>query len=189
MKKHINLLTKKKDYQTKERFFYLLRKVAIISGFLIVVFLSIIFLFQQKIKGQYQRLLSKKQEKLKQLLAKKEREKKLVYINEKSLAFKRFLQEDMNFLPYYNALLNHFPISSESAKIKYINFNNQREVKLLISFYNYQDLYQSLGRLEDDKFLSLFDYLTLNSFSLSEEKMKTYQLTLKGKFNPIKNAN
>jgi hypothetical protein len=189
MTKDINLLTKKKDYENKEKVFRFFRKISIISGFLIVALLLIIFLFQQKIKTQYQELLSKKEQKLNQLLQKKEIEKKMLYINEKSISFKKNLQEDVSFLPYYHILLGHFPISSESANIKLIVYNNKRDVELLLNFYNYQDLYQSLGRLEEEKFLNLFDHLSLNSFSLSEEKMKSYQLTLKGKFKPIENAN
>lgn len=189
MKKYINLLTKKKDYQKKEKIFFLLRKISIFFSFLVLVLLLATFLFEQKLKNQYQQLLSKKETLLTQLLSKKELEKKVVYLNNKGAIFDKILTQDVNFLPYYKILVDYFPISSDSATIESVTFNNKKETELVLNFFNYQDLYDSLSHLEDEKFLSLFEELYLDWLNLTEEKTRNYQLTLKGKFKPIKDVN
>lgn len=189
MKKYINLLTTKKDYKEKEQFFLILRKISFVLIFFTFILLITILLFQQKINSQYQKLLLEKENYLQQLLSKKEIEKKVIYINEKGVTFNKILKEDVDFLPYYQTLIDYFPASSQSATIKSISFNNKKEVKIVVNFINEQELYQFLDHLEEDKFLNLFSNLFLNSFNLSEKEKKFYQLILEGQFKPLKNVN
>jgi predicted RND superfamily exporter protein len=185
MKKHINLLIQRKDYKKKERFFYWFRKVTFALGFITILILLAILINNQKVKNQYASLLSKKEAILQELSRKKEIEKQVVYVNEKSNFLDKVLNEDVNFLPYYRALKAYLPISTSSADIGSIKYDKAKRVEFLLNFSNYNDLYDSLSNFESEEFLKLFEELTLNSVNLSETKAKNYQLSLKGKFKDI----
>lgn len=185
MSKQINLLSQKKDYQKKEKFFSLFRKITLLLGIFTMLSLFTIFFIHKKIKTQYQTSLSKKENGLNQLILKKDIEKQVVYFNEKSSFFNKILKEDVNFLPYYRILKTYLPVSTESADISSIKYDNRKTVEFALTFSNYEDLYNSISAFEDEKFLNLFDELTLNSINLSEIKTKNYQLSLKGKFKAL----
>ncbi len=185
MKKYINLLSKKKDYQKKEKFFNLFRKITTLLGIVTIFILLSLFVVYQKIKSQHQSLLSKKEDYLNQLILKKDVEKQIIYFNEKSSLFNNILKKDVNFLPYYRILKTYLPVSTESADISSIKYDNQKIVEFALSFSNYEDLYNSLSNLENEEFLNIFDDLTLQSINLSETKIKNYQLSLKGKFKTL----
>lgn len=185
MKKYINLLSQKKDYQKKEKFFRLFRGTTTLLGIITILFLLTIFFIDEKIKKEHQTLLSKKKDFLNQLILKKDVEKQIIYFNEKSNFFNKILKEDINFLPYYRVLKTYLPVSTQSADISLIKYNNTKKVEFALAFSNYQDLYNSLSNLENEKFLNLFDDLTLNSINLSETKIKNYQLSFKGRFKTL----
>jgi len=185
MKRYINLLTQRKDYQKKEKFFSRFRRMTTLLGVVTILFLIIVFAIEEKIKKEYQTLLAKKQDFLNQLISKKDVEKQIIYFNEKSNFFNKVLKEDINFLPYYRVLKTYLPVSTQSADISMIKYNNTKKVEFVLTFSNYQDLYNSLSNLENEKFLNLFDELTLNSINLSETKIRNYQLSFRGRFKPL----
>jgi len=185
MKKQINLLLQQKDYKKKEKFFSIFRKITVLLGIATVLCLFTIFYIDKKTKTQYQILLSKKEDYLKQLILKKNVERQTVYFNEKSNLFNKILKEDINFLPYYRILKTYLPVSTQSADINSVKYDNKKTVEFALSFSNYEDLYNSISAFENEKFLAFFDELTLNSINLAETKTKNYQLSLKGKFKTL----
>lgn len=185
MRKRINLLYKKKDYQNIERIFINLRKFTFALGAVSILLLLIIFVLKTGAKSKYEEKLSTKQQHLTQLLAKKDIETKAIYFNEKSTVLKSYLKDDINFLPYYQQLQTYLPVSTDYTSIELINFDNERNVEIVLSFPNYDDFYQHLSRFENEQFLGIFENLMIDSFTLSEEKSQSYQLKLIGKFKPL----
>jgi hypothetical protein len=185
MKKHINLLIQKNDYKKKETIFYRLRIITGVLAIISIISLFIIFFLQQQINSEYQKLLSKKEDYLRQITKKKEIEKQILYFNEKSNVFKQILKNDVNFLPYYRILRAYLLVSTESADINFIKYDNKKTVEFVLSFSNYIEMYNSLSNFEDKKFLTIFDNLILNSINFSEMKTKNYQLSLKGRLKQL----
>lgn len=185
MRKRINLLYKKKDYQNIERIFINLRRFTFALGAVSVLLLLIIFVLKTGAKSKYEEKLSTKQQHLTQLLAKKDIETKAIYFNEKSTVLKSYLKDDINFLPYYQKLQTYLPVSTDYTSIELINFDNERNAEIVLSFSNYDDFYRHLSRFENEQFLGIFENLMIDSFTLSEEKSQSYQLKLIGKFKPL----
>lgn len=185
MKKRINLLYKKKDYQNIERIFINLRRLTFALGAVSVLLLLIIFVLKTGAKSKHEEKLSIKQQYFTQLLAKKDIETKAIYFNEKSTVLKSYLKDDINFLPYYQQLQTYLPVSTDYTSIELINFDNERNAEIVLSFSNYDDFYQHLSRFENEQFLGIFENLMIDSFTLSEEKSQSYQLKLIGKFKPL----
>lgn len=162
-----------------------LRKSTFFFGAVSILSLIITLAVTTNVRSRYINLLSQKESYLNTLLTAREAEKKLAFLTEKGSVFANFLKNDVNFLPYYRLLQSYLLASTSSANIDHINYDNQRNAEIVLIFSDYQNLYDSLQRLEDENFLNIFDNLTLDSFAISEGKTKNYQLTLKGRFKPL----
>lgn len=185
MKKHINLLKQKKDYLQKELLFKKFRYLVFGLSVLVILLLVIFFIFEINQNKRYLNLLNEKEMLLQSLLSKKEMEKNVLYFNQKIAAFAEIRQQDVNFFPYYQLLLTNFPFSTATATLTAFDLNNKREIKFTLNFSDFENFYQALEKLEDKKFLRLFERLTLQGISLKEGEAKNYQLTLTGKFIPF----
>lgn len=201
MKKHINLflVLKAKNYQKREKIFKIIKTFAVVIGVFIILSLAAVFFIKRQVSAEYKSLLAKKEEYLKALSSKQDLEKKVAYFNQKSSAFTSILNQDVNFLPYYNFLLSHMPIaiSSDSAALNQINFDNQKNIKFSL---NFNDPYVFLNNFEDfqnENFLKIFDELTLSEFTISEgnkaketaseDKNANFSISFTGKLKPISN--
>lgn len=186
MKKKANLLLRKKNYQQLEKFFAYFR---VVTFFLVAaLFISIIslFLLMNSIKTQRQKLTAAKELLLTSIISRKDIETKALYFNQKGVALNTYLKDDVNFLPYYNQLQTYLPISSQSASIESIDYDNKRNVSVVLKFTNYDDFYNSLSSLQNSRFLSIFDSLSLEAFSITEAKVNNYSLQLVGKLKELK---
>lgn len=201
MKKHINLflVLKAKNYQKREKIFKIIKTFAVVIGVFIILSLAAVFFIKRQVSAEYKSLLAKKEEYLKELSSKQDLEKKVAYFNQKSSAFTSILNQDVNFLPYYNLLLSHMPIaiSSDSAALSQINFDNQKNIQFSL---NFNDPYVFLNNFEDfqnENFLKIFDELTLSEFTISEgnkaketaseDKNANFSISFTGKLKPISN--
>jgi hypothetical protein len=186
MKKHINLLLKRPGYKKIELFFDYFKIVTIFIGFCSFASAFVLFLVVNSARAEYNSLLVQKQQYLQDINQKQDIEKKALYINQKSSTVNTILKNDLNFLPYYTLLQQYLPLDSNAASIESIEYNNKREVEIILAFNNYAEFYNSLANLQDQKFLSIFESLKLESFTITEEKNNIYRLSLKGKFKQIK---
>jgi hypothetical protein len=185
MKKRLNLLIKGQSYKRLESFFLYFRLITTVAVALLFVVIIVFFFLSRQSQQANSRLLDQKAELLATLLTKKDLEQKALYLNTKGSQLSTYLKEDVNFLPYYKALQDYLPFSSQSATIDKVDYDNKRNVTIVLKFTDYDSFYNSLTLLQDQKFLSIFETLQLESFSISESKINNYTLTLSGKFKPI----
>lgn len=199
MKKHINLLLvlKKKNYQKREKIFKIIKIFTVIIGVFTILSLAAVFFIKRQVLEEYKTLLDKKEEYLKLLSSKQDLDKKVVYFNEKSSAFANILNQDVNFLPYYDLLLSHIPISSDSASLSQINFDNQKNIKFSLNFTDTYVFLKNFENFKNENFLKIFNELTLSAFTISEgdktketvseNKSNKFSILFTGKLKPISN--
>ena len=104
-KTKINLLINKQDYQKVEKYFYFLRYITI---FFIIVFalsLGYVFIQLRNQDNKINTLSSKKKALLESLKNKEEDEANIIFINNKYNTLKKFEEDDVKALPYYNLLI------------------------------------------------------------------------------------
>jgi hypothetical protein len=186
MKKHINLLLKRPGFKKVEVFFDYFKIITVFIGFCSLASAFVLLLLIGSVKAEYNGLLNQKTQYLQDISQKQDIEKKALYINQKSSAVNTILKNDLNFLPYYTLLQQYLPLDSNSASIESIEYNNKREVQIVLAFSDYTEFYNSLSNLQNEQFLSIFEVLKLQSFSITEEKNNIYRLSLAGKFKAIK---
>ncbi|HLL60383.1 MAG TPA: hypothetical protein VK338_01580 [Candidatus Nitrosocosmicus sp.] len=185
MKKRANLILKKKSYENLEKVFGYFRIFTFLFVFSIFVSIFTLFILKNKSNQEKQKLNTEKTILLESILARKEVEKNALLFNQRGITFNNFLKQDVNFLPYYKLLQKYLPLSSQAASIEKIDYDNKRNVTIVLRFNNYDNFYNSLSFLQDKEFLSIFDSLTLEAFSINEAKVNNYTLTLSGKFKQI----
>ncbi len=184
MKKHINLILKQKRYQELERIFGHLRSLVVV---MIVVFfvLSIVYFFvlSQK-KSELNALNSQKKQYLDYLLQNKEIEAKFVYFNSKEKNISTILQNDVNFYPYYNVLVESLKNSSPAATLETVLISKDRTTDFTLNFPEYNSLLSFFKFIESDIFLKNFSTLNLISLSTTnQDKVSNgIKMNFKGKF-------
>lgn len=184
MKKRINLLYSRKNYAQIRNLVKYFRLFTYFLGLVTIVALSSVFALKSLMKTKYDLAAGKKQELLKESIRNKDLEHDALFMNDKSIAFNEYLSQDVNFLPYYRILRNYLPVSTSSASINLIGYDNKRNTSFTIEFSAYEDFIGFIENVEDEKFLSIFEKLQLESFSISEKKAANYRLRLVGKFKP-----
>lgn len=116
-KTKINLLVNKQDYQKVEKYFYILRYITI---FLIIIFalsLAYVFIQLRNQNAKINTLSNKKKSLLESLINKEEDEAKIIFINNKFNTLKKFEEEDVKALPYYNLLITALSQNSTNEDI------------------------------------------------------------------------
>jgi hypothetical protein len=139
--------------------------------------------FYQK-KQEIENLIMKKNTVLKKINSKSQDFSNLnALINRYELLIKN-LKEDANFLPYYTLLISSLSESTDSARIKKIKIDKQRNIEFIIDFENFNDLMNFFKLIESKKFLDNFEYLSLKNFNLITNSLliQNYNLVFKGKF-------
>ena len=185
MSKYINLLLKGQTYRQQEKIFEKIRTASFVIGFICITSLAVVFLLKTVKEVERARLLSQKERLLSELLNKRDIEKKVIYFNDKSVEFENILAKDVNFLPYYRLLVNYLPISTGSAEIESMKYENEKNVSFTLNFSDYDVFYDSLNNLEDLAFLKIFERLSLEEFSITGESTNNYKVSFSGKFKPV----
>lgn len=191
MKKHINLLHKNREYETQEKRFYYIRLATVALGLVAVILIATLFIIKSQEEKQYSQLLTSKEQYLRELLAVKDTQEKIAYVNTRADYLKNVVKEDVNFAPYYDVLKRTLfdPIaigSSNSAEIKRIHFDNNQSVELQINLYSDAALNTYLSTLESEQFLSQFQNFALFGFKIVEGGT-SYGTTIKAIFKPLQN--
>lgn len=186
MKKSINLLIRRQTYEYKEQIFVRIRVGIVVIG--IACVLSLIFVFSIKTAEniQKQKLLSKKEDYLTELLTKKDVEKKVSFFDKKSTEVVNVINKDVHFLEYYHFLQEHIPLSTPPAELSAVQFDNTRKVTFTLHFTRFDDFYQIIQNFENDQFLSNFESFNLSSFTVSSEKAnESFEMVLNGTLKNI----
>ncbi len=186
MRKKINLLLTKKDYQKNEKHFGYFRTLTVIFGAISFVCLLIVFFNSNSLDTNISKLEIEKETYVKEMIKRTDQEAKINLFTDKNNYLKNVIQNDVNFVPYYDLIKKNLPISTDSARIEKIDFNNKKEIIMVLSFADYEAFYNFIGHLQDKSFLNIFKRLTLDSFTISEQSGNNYQLTFKGVLNPLK---
>lgn len=187
MKNRINLFKRKprQDYLTLNA----PRFKRYLSGFGVVLFLFFIFLIFQVVQldTKHQDLLKKKETYLKYLLDEKDLEANMRYFKSKQTQLNTFLKDDARFLPYYEVLSNSLKQASDRTQLDTIDIDKDRNTRFVVRFNSSDEMLLFLKYIEAEDFLKNFVSLSLQSFSLSNQKTKgnRYQLELQGVFKEI----
>ncbi len=191
MKKHINLLHKNKEYQAREKRFYYLRRGTFFFGIFMVSSIAILFFLKNDQQIKYTALLDIKERYLRELVANKDEQEKVLYANERVEFIKNTVEKDSNFAPYYillkQALFDRIDTSStQSATIEDMHFDKKHSIEFKVNLYNDQSLTAFLSGLESEPVLNLFQSVELTKFN-SIGTNHYYEATIKGVFKPLKN--
>jgi hypothetical protein len=186
MKKGINLIRRQKKYLRYENFFKILRTLLVVVS----VIFFIIFIFSFGITAQNNRKLNdlylEKKNLLEYLANNKEVEAEFTYFRNKYTQLKSIIDEDVNFLPYYNLLTESLKQASPSPILDAIIITKDRTVNFTLRFDNPSSITSFLKFAESESFLKNFTQLFVGQFNLESKKgTQNYQLLLVGKLNPI----
>jgi len=182
----INLIKKPKKYQKYEYFFKFIRKITI---FLLIIFLIIFipFYWFLKEKNKQLELIYQEKEELLNFLAKnKETELAFLNLKGKHQLLVNFLNEDVNFLPYYNLLLDSLKHATQPPKINNVTIDNKRVVNFSLTFDDHSSFISFLKYAESDIFVDKFNKLYISNINLAGIN-KTTQLVFSGEFKPFNN--
>jgi hypothetical protein len=186
MKKGINLIRRQKKYLRYENFFKILRTLLVVVS----VIFFIIFIFSFGITAQNNRKLNdlylEKKNLLEYLANNKEVEAEFTYFRNKYTQLRSIIDQDVNFLPYYNLLTESLKQASPSPILDAIIITKDRTVNFTLRFDNPSSITSFLKFAESESFLKNFAQLFVGQFNLESKKgIQNYQLLLVGKLNPI----
>ncbi|PIV09729.1 hypothetical protein COS31_05565 [Candidatus Roizmanbacteria bacterium CG02_land_8_20_14_3_00_36_15] len=191
MKKGINLITRHKKYLHYEGFFLKLRIGLIIVAVVFFIVFSGFFYFLLHKNNQYNQLILEKKKYLEYLDAHKEVEAEFAYFRNKQNQLVSILGQDVQFLPYYNLVVESLKTASPEPKLESIIISKDRTINFTLRFENSGSIINFLRFAESDNFLKSFSQLVISSFNIEEKKdNKKYQLNFSGTlipFNETKN--
>ncbi len=186
MKKGINLITKQKKYLRYEKVFKTLRVslLILVSLFFVILIPSFIVVMQKN--KQVEALYLEKKTLLQYLNQNKQVEAEFVYLRNKESQIKKIIDEDVNFLPYYNLLTDSLKQASPSPTLDAIIITKDRTINFTLLFEEPNSIISFLKFAESESFLKNFSQLFISQVTLESTKdSKNYQLLLIGKLNPI----
>ncbi len=185
MKKGINLLIKQQSYLSLEKSFEKIKTGIVLLLLLFLVIYGIFFFLLSQQSKQINDLNLEKQSILDFLVQNKEVEAKFVYFRGKEKQLGEILQQDVNFLPYYNLLKNSLTYSTPEARLDSVVINKDKKVNFSVSFNDYGGILSFLKFAETDEFLNNFNTLVLSNFNTltkNKTQKESYQLQLSGNF-------
>lgn len=186
MKKGINLITKQKKYLQYERFFRNLRIILVILATLLLVVITVSFLYLFSKNQQLERLMKEKKQILEFLSNNKQVEAEFIYFRNKQNRLISILNDDVNFLPYYNLITESLKSASPEPKLDTIIITKDRSINFTLTFDDSNSIILFLKFAESDEFLKSFSQLIISQFNIEFKKeSKSYKLDLIGKLNPI----
>lgn len=190
--KKINLLISRFDYQEAERRIMIFRNSVLGLSLFILVLVSASFFFLGTLNSKIKSLEARKAQLTSSTNQKINREEELNYVARKVDLMDTYLKNDAHSLPYYNLLLDAMGPSTESARLTGFVINNKRDTEFEVTFTNLNDMLSFFKTVESEVFLKNFETLTLGNFESknsrleSSAQVKSYVLTLHGRFIPLK---
>lgn len=185
MKRRINLLKAERKYVRLEQYFLWLRRIVIAYAIVFLLAIGVLLFFTYQLQQKYQSLVTQTEAQNQYLLANKDREAQLLYLANKLHQTNTVLEEDVNFSPYYNILIQSLQGASEAARFQSVVIDkDDKEFEFTVGLSDYVSLLGFFKYIETDEFLQYFKDITLTNFDLTQTK-NTYNLTFKGKFYEI----
>jgi len=182
-KKRINLLQNRYDYQKVEKFFYYLRFFTFFLIFLFFLIFIIINFFTVSYRKKIDLLSSQKLNLIQELNNFINDEAKIYLFQNKYQALSQFLNEDAQFLPYYNLLISSLKSATPEPTLVFFRIDKEKNTEFILAFLNFDQMIKFLKFIEDENFLNKFENIVLNSFSTNTSKI---ELSFKGKFISLK---
>lgn len=192
-RKGINFAKNIEKYYKKEKIFANLRRASIALTLITTFFAFILVWLNLKTSLQIGQLAQKRRNILSSFLEKSNENEKLLVISDKIKFIKNLLEnKDVRFLLYYKAIENVVKkvetegTSSALIKIETFELDNNRSTVFELTTTDFTSYLKLLDLIDQDKFLNLFENLTLTNFSLTKgEKNNSYSLKFKGKFKKL----
>lgn len=185
MKRRINLLKAERKYIQMERYFLWLRRIVISYAVIFLLGIAVLLFLTFQLQSKYQSLVAQTEAQNQYLLANKDREAQLLYLANKLKQTSTVLEEDVNFSPYYNVLVQSLQGASEAARFQSVIIDkDQKQFEFTVGLSDYASLLNFFKYIETDEFLQYFTDITLTNFDLTQTK-NSYNLTFKGKFFEI----
>jgi len=186
MKKGINLITKQKKYLHYENLFKTLRSLLLVMVIVFFVILIPSFLTVVQNNKKLDALYLEKKNLLQYLATNKEVEAEFIYLRNKQSQITKVINEDVNFLPYYNLLTDSLKQASPSPMLDAIIITKDRTINFTLRFDDPKSITTFLKFAESEGFLKNFSQLYISQINLESKKgSQNYQLLLIGKLNPI----
>lgn len=184
MKKRINLLKGHRTLAEKEGIFIKFKNLLIVFFFLILAVNIVIYLLLLDQNDNISQLNLLKKEFVEFFIQNKEADAKFAYFRNKEKQLNDFLNQDVNFYPYYNLLKQSLDNFAQGATLFLVEIDKTKSTNFTISFDNYDDLLAFLKFAESEDFLTNFNQLSLINFNKNElQANKTdYRLNFSGKF-------
>ena len=191
-RKGINFAYRLDKYYKKEKLFALLRKISILMTFLVTLVTIIVIFLNIKTSIQTKELTFEKRKILQLFLEHSTETEKIFTLLDKMKFTQKVLNtKDVRFLIYYKAVDDIIKeISKESShsaiQIKNFSLDKNRKVDFEITTEDLQEYLKLLDSIDKQKFLNLFEELTLTNFNINNEiSSNVYTLKFRGKFKPL----
>lgn len=178
MDNSINLLYKKNNYKRTARLFSILRKITLVVGIITFLLLSSVFYLTIQTTNRYQTLAREKERLLKNLLPKKEQQRKLTVIYEKGAYVSELLKDNPQFVSYIDRLQQLIPVASESAVLNSFSIDTKKNIVSSISFSDSASTLEFIDAVEKKEFLDTFSTLSINSITITGSKQPSGKITV-----------
>jgi hypothetical protein len=184
MKGRINLLYKARSYKKRERLFEQFRKVVLIFGVTTFLILGALFYLQLASTRQYKNLLSQKENLIRELLPTKDRELKLLFVQDRAHNFESITRAKTYFGSYYRFLQGVYPAASSSSALSDFSINSKNDFSATFDFATIDEALEFMNTIETKEFIDAFGEVRIGTITISNEKTAKpvlIQLTLTGK--------
>lgn len=184
-KSSINLLSNKQDYYGLEKKFIIIRRITLLYCVLVFIFGVSFALYYTREQNNLKRLLTRKENLLKEIGTFKDDEAKMSLFAKKLQYFDEFSNEDARFSPYYNLLVSTLNNSTTSAQLSDFKISKDRSVVFVLSFDSVAEALSVFGEVESERFTKNFQSLSLINFTGTNAVNTKYELEFKGIFKKI----
>lgn len=191
MKKKINLLYTRDQIYQKSKIVYALINKLLILNFILFSILMILTVYNNNLQEEYRRNIRLKEELTKEANKKIPIEVEANLLSNKIVFLNSALNDDIKIKKYLDFVL--FQVKQSTSEVRLNKFFFDKDKNFLFSFLlpNQKSIIDFIELIETDSFRSQFVLLNLNSFKISsnsdQDKNKTYNLIIEGKFKEIKN--
>lgn len=191
MKKKINLLYTRDQIYQKSKIVYALINKLLILNFILFSILMILTVYNNNLQEEYRRNIRLKEELTKEANKKIPIEVEANLLSNKIVFLNSALNDDIKIKKYLDFVL--FQLKQSTSEVRLNKFFFDKDKNFLFSFLlpNQKSIIDFIELIETDSFRSQFVLLNLNSFKISsnsdQDKNKTYNLIIEGKFKEIKN--
>lgn len=191
MKNRINLLYTQDQIYAKSKIVYSLIYKLLLLNFILFLFLIILTIYNNHLQNQY-----KKNIKLKEALTEEANKKVNIEVEANLLSNKisflnSAIDDDIKIKSYLDFIFYQLKQSTPEVKLNKFFFDKNRNFLFSFILPDQKSIIDFIELIETDSFRNQFLILNLNSFKITsssqQEKNKTYNLIIEGKFKKIKN--